>query len=177
MTPIFLCIDGKTSGPFSAEELTILWDGSDISNDALYWFEGMSTWLPVTQFRAPPNAPTILPINVILTTASQIAHREILTERQIVTAECVLGINIFKDFLAGMTDMLGGRSESLQRALRSARTDCLKELQTEAANCGGDAVIGVRLDYSEISGQSKSMLFLVASGTAVKLKTVLPPIP
>jgi len=31
-------------------------------------------------------------------------------------------------------------------------------------------VIGVKLDYSEFSGGGKSMLFLVASGTAVKLR-------
>ena len=36
-------------------------------------------------------------------------------------------------------------------------------------NRGANAVIGVDLDYSEISAQGKSMLFLVASGTAVKV--------
>ena len=34
---------------------------------------------------------------------------------------------------------------------------------------GGDAVIGVSLDYSEFSGGGKSMLFVVATGTAVVL--------
>jgi len=40
----------------------------------------------------------------------------------------------------------------------------------EAMALGAHAVVGVDLDYSEISGGGKSMLFLVASGTAVTLK-------
>jgi hypothetical protein len=40
---------------------------------------------------------------------------------------------------------------------------------------GANAVVGVALDYSEFSGQGKSMLFLVASGTAVIIKPGSPP--
>jgi len=39
-----------------------------------------------------------------------------------------------------------------------------------AAEMGADAVIGVDLDYSEISGKNGGLLMLVASGTAVKLE-------
>lgn len=175
--PIFLCIDGKISGPFSGEELAALWQEGDIAGDALYWYEGMRSWLPAAQFRAPPKSLTILPVNVVLSTLPQIAHREILTEREIVTAECVVGVNLFQDFFAGMTDLVGGRSGTMQHALRSARTQCLMEIATEASKCSADAVIGVRLEYSEISGGGKSMLFLVAYGTAVKMAPVMPPIP
>ena len=54
--------------------------------------------------------------------------------------------------------------------LRDARNTCLEELKNEALELGADGVMGVDLDYSEISGAGKSMLFLVASGTAVKFK-------
>jgi uncharacterized protein YbjQ (UPF0145 family) len=57
----------------------------------------------------------------------------------------------------------------VQNTLKDARKVALDELRSEAAYLGADAVIGVDLDYSEISGGGKSMLFLVASGTAVKL--------
>jgi len=40
----------------------------------------------------------------------------------------------------------------------------------EAYELGADGVIGIDLDYSEISGKGKGMLFLVASGIAVKFK-------
>jgi len=53
--------------------------------------------------------------------------------------------------------------------LRDARVACLDELRREAEEVGANAVIGIDLDYSEISGGGKSMLFLVATGTAVKV--------
>ena len=52
------------------------------------------------------------------------------------------------------------------------RETCLSELKVEADQLGANAVIGVDLDYSEISGGGKSMLFLVASGTAVVVEAV-----
>jgi len=106
-----------------------------------------------------------------VTTAFTVAGADIETELDIVTAECAFGMNVFRDMFAGMRDIVGGRSEATQKVLRDARKTCLAELKKEAAAVGADAVIGVDLDYSELSGSGKSMLFLVASGTAVKLKT------
>jgi uncharacterized protein YbjQ (UPF0145 family) len=108
--------------------------------------------------------------NMKVTTAFSIAGAEIETELDIVTAECAFGMNVFRDMFAGMRDIVGGRSEATQKVLRDARKTCLAELKKEAASIGADAVIGVDLDYSEFSGGGKSMLLLVASGTAVKLK-------
>jgi uncharacterized protein YbjQ (UPF0145 family) len=66
-----------------------------------------------------------------------------------------------------MSDFFGGRSGTTQNKLREARQYCLSELRAEAQSLGANAVIAVSLSYSEFSGQGKSMLFLVASGTAV----------
>jgi len=108
--------------------------------------------------------------HIKLTTAFSFANEEIETELEIITAECVFGMNIFRDFFAGMTDFFGGRSKASQKVLRDARKNCLQELRLEAVNIGADGVLAVDLDYSEISGKGKGMLFLVASGTAVKFK-------
>ena len=107
---------------------------------------------------------------ITLTTSFSISDREIEHEIEIISAECVFGMNIFQDFFAGATDFFGGRSGTTQNVLRDARTTALSELKREALMVGADAVIGVDLDYSEFSGKMKSMLFLVATGTAVKLK-------
>jgi uncharacterized protein YbjQ (UPF0145 family) len=108
---------------------------------------------------------------IVLTTASSVVGREIDHELEIITAECVYGMNIFKDFFAGLSDIFGGRSRTTQKVLRDARKTCLLELRREAMLTGADAVIGVQLAYSELSGGGKNgMLFLVASGTAVKLR-------
>ena len=105
-----------------------------------------------------------------LTTSNSFSNHEILDEIDIITAECVFGMNVFRDFFAGLTDFFGGRSKASQKVLRDARKACLEELRIEAAEIGADGVIGIDLDYSEISGKGKGMLFLVASGTAVKFK-------
>lgn len=105
---------------------------------------------------------------IILTTEA--THNLPVAQRlDIVTAEVVIGMHLFKDVASAFRDVFGGRSETMQRGLKQARKAALAELRQEAFDLGADAVVGVDLDYSEISGGGKSMLFLVASGTAVKL--------
>lgn len=108
--------------------------------------------------------------HIILTTES--AHDLHIAERlEIISAECVLGMNIFNDIGAAVRDLVGGRNQTFQTKLREARKTVLDELKREAHQLGADAVVAVDLDYSEISGGGKSMLFVVATGTAVRLAT------
>ena len=76
-------------------------------------------------------------------------------------------MNVFRDMFAGARNFFGGRSDATQKVLNDLRETCLYELKALAYAKGADAVIAIDLDYSEFSG---GMLFLVASGTAVKLK-------
>ena len=108
--------------------------------------------------------------HIKLTTTISFAHHKIAEELEDITAECVFGMNVFRDFFAGFTDFFGGRRKASQKVLRDARKAGLEELRIEAAEIGADGVGGIDLDYSEISGKGKGMLFLVASGTAVKFK-------
>ena len=105
---------------------------------------------------------------IILTTAPTLEGYQVTETLEVITAECAFGMNIIRDVFASFTDFFGGRSNSTQQVLRDARKQCLYELKKEAADLGADAVIAIDLDYSEFTGQGKSMLFLVASGTAVK---------
>ena len=106
---------------------------------------------------------------VVLTTAPHLEGYDVEKTVDVITAECVFGMNIFRDLFAGVRDVFGGRSAATQKVLRDARKTCLEELRKEAYEVGANAVIAVDLDYSEFSGQGKGMLFLVASGTAVKV--------
>ena len=107
--------------------------------------------------------------NIIVTTES--ASDLVIAERLgVVTAECVAGMHLFKDLFAGLSDVFGGRSQTMQSELRKLRQKAIEDLKREAFSVGADAVVAVDLDYSEISGGGKSMLFLVASGTAVRLQ-------
>lgn len=93
-----------------------------------------------------------------------------ITERiEIVTAECAFGMNIFKDLFAGVRDIVGGRSEAVQKTMRDSRRTALYELKKEAHAVGANAVVGVDLDYVELSAAG-SMVLLVASGTAVRIE-------
>jgi uncharacterized protein YbjQ (UPF0145 family) len=112
---------------------------------------------------------------VLLTIAPSLEGYSIKKTIQIVTAECAFGMNIFRDMFANYRDFFGGRSAATQRVLRDARNVCLNELKKEAHIGGANAVIAVDLDYSEFSGGGKSMLFLVASGTAVWVEKVSEP--
>lgn len=111
-----------------------------------------------------------LAANLIVTTEMAMPEYKVTQRIEVITAECVFGMNMFKDFFAGITDFLGGRSKSSQKVLRDARRTALTELRREALIVGANAVIGVDLDYSEISGDGKSMLFVVVSGTAVTVE-------
>tara|TARA_B110000503_G_C6876296_1_gene300782 strand:+ start:88 stop:567 length:480 start_codon:yes stop_codon:yes gene_type:complete len=117
------------------------------------------------------NTQNRMEIEIIpLTTTLDFPEHEIERTLEIITAECVFGMNLFRDMFAGIRDIFGGRSRAAQKALKDSRLTCLYELKKEAYEIGADGVIGVDLDYSEFSGGGKSMLFLVASGTAVKFK-------
>ncbi len=86
----------------------------------------------------------------------------------IVSGEAILGANIFKDFFAGIRDIVGGRSAAYEEELRKAKQIALEEMELQARDLGANAVIGVDLDYETIQvGQGGGMLMVSASGTAV----------
>lgn len=106
---------------------------------------------------------------ILLTTET--AHNLNVVERiEIVTAEVAYGMNLFKDLFAGVRDIVGGRSRAVQQTMRDARRTAMYELKKEAYEVGANAVIGVDLDYVELSGAG-SMVMLVASGTAVRIES------
>ncbi|MEM6680330.1 MAG: heavy metal-binding domain-containing protein [Pseudomonadota bacterium] len=101
---------------------------------------------------------------MIITTTNGIEGHRITAYRGIVVGEAIMGANIFRDFFAQITDVVGGRSGAYESKLQDARETALRELQERATAAGGNAVVGVDLDY-EIIGES--MLMVSASGTAV----------
>jgi len=104
---------------------------------------------------------------MILSTTNTIETHSIKEYRGIVTGETIIGANIFKDFFAGIRDIVGGRSGSYERVLREAKDTALAEMKQEAQHLGADAIIGIDLDYETV-GPNGGMLMVTASGTAVK---------
>ena len=103
---------------------------------------------------------------MIVTTTPTIEGKTIKDYRGIVTGEAILGANIFKDLFAGIRDIVGGRSATYERELRTARETAMQELIQTAVEHGANAVVGIDLDY-EVLGQNNGMLMVSISGTAV----------
>ncbi|OFH98056.1 hypothetical protein CLOACE_22680 [Clostridium acetireducens DSM 10703] len=104
---------------------------------------------------------------MILTTTNFVEGRKIMEYRGIVSGEVITGINFVKDFMAGLRDIVGGRSGSYERELINAREEAMAEMESRAASIGANAVVGIDIDY-EVLGQT--MLMVTVSGTAVVLE-------
>lgn len=107
---------------------------------------------------------------MIVTTTHSVEGRPVREYLGLVTGETILGANIFRDFMAGIRDIVGGRSAMYEQSLREAKDNAIAEMVQAARALGADAVLAVDLDYESISmGQGGGMLMVTASGTAVKL--------
>lgn len=104
---------------------------------------------------------------MIVTTTPNVEGRKITTYHGIVVGEAIMGANIIRDFMAQITDVIGGRSGAYEAKLQDARDIATKELTERARQVGGNAVVGVDLDYEVVGG---SMLMVSISGTAVTLE-------
>ena len=103
---------------------------------------------------------------MIVTTTPSIEGQKITAYHGVVVGEAILGANIFRDVFAGITDIIGGRSGAYEESLGGARATALSEMEDRAKAAGGNAVVGVDLDYEVIN----NMLMVSASGTAVTVE-------
>ena len=104
---------------------------------------------------------------MLLTTTNTIEGKQIVQYYGIVTGETIIGANLFKDFFAGIRDIVGGRAGSYESVLREAKDTALQELRERAMQLGANAVIGIHVDYETV-GANGSMLMVTAAGTAVR---------
>lgn len=126
-----------------------------------------SCWKCAGRALPPGEALEQEPVSLPLSTTPTIPGRDCAETRGIVCGEAIMGANIFRDLVAGITDIIGGRSGVYENKLREARHVALHEMALEARALGADAVVGIDLDYETIG---ESMLMVTASGTAVRLK-------
>ncbi|MFS1512462.1 YbjQ family protein [Chengkuizengella sp. SCS-71B] len=104
---------------------------------------------------------------MIVTTTNTLQNKEVESYLGIVVGETIMGANIVRDFLAGITDIVGGRSGTYENKLSEGREIALEEMKQKASRLGANAVIGVDLDFETLRD---GMMMVVASGTAVKIK-------
>lgn len=105
---------------------------------------------------------------MITTTTHSIDGHPVQHYLGIVSSESIIGANIFKDLLAGLRDIAGGRSGTYEKVIEEARTNAMNELIQKAQSIGANAIIGIDLDFKTI-GTASSMLMVMATGTAVRI--------
>lgn len=103
---------------------------------------------------------------MIVTTTNAIDGKRIVEYKGIVFGEVVSGVNVLRDFTAGVRNFFGGRSAGYEEELQNAREEAIREMEERAAGRGTNAVIGVDVDY-EVLGSDNGMLMVTVSGTAV----------
>lgn len=103
---------------------------------------------------------------MLMTTTPTIEGHPVKEYKGIVTGETIIGANVFKDFMAGLTDFFGGRSSQYEKVLIEGKNTSLGEMAERARALGANAIVGIDVDYETI-GQGNSMLMVATSGTAV----------
>lgn len=106
---------------------------------------------------------------ILMTSTPNVEGARITRYIGIVTGEAIMGANIFKDFFAGIRDVIGGRSAAYEEELRKAKDIAMAEMAQQAMAMGANAIVGIDLDYETV-GQSGSMLMVSVSGTAVVIE-------
>jgi uncharacterized protein YbjQ (UPF0145 family) len=103
---------------------------------------------------------------MIVTNTPSVDGKSISQYLGIVVGETIVATSIFRDVMAGLRDLVGGRSGAYEEKMREAREVALKEMVEEAEKLGANAVVGVDIDYETIGN---NMLMVSASGTAVRM--------
>jgi len=106
---------------------------------------------------------------MLQSTTPSIEGKAISDYHGVVTGEAILGANIFKDFFAGIRDIVGGRSAAYERELNKAREIAFDEMADKARELRANAIVGIDIDYETV-GERGGMLMVSVSGTAVTLK-------
>ncbi|PKL12983.1 MAG: hypothetical protein CVV52_07915 [Spirochaetae bacterium HGW-Spirochaetae-8] len=110
---------------------------------------------------------------MIFTTTGSIEGYQISEYLGLVSQSIVIGTNIFSDWLASIADIVGGQSKTYQKQLDHLYEIVIEDLKKKAILIGARAIVGLKVDFDELSGGNKSMFMMNAIGTAVKIKRIL----
>lgn len=106
---------------------------------------------------------------VLVTNTPSLCTHEILEYVGPVFGETVYGANFLSDIASGVTDFLGGRSESYENILTRGRTAAIHEMQLRAEKLNCNVIVSLQVQYEPIGD---SMFLICVSGTAVRARIV-----
>jgi uncharacterized protein YbjQ (UPF0145 family) len=106
--------------------------------------------------------------SIILTTEMSI--QEDIIRIELISSECIYGINIVKDFFSGIRDIVGGNIKSLEKSLKDAKNKVMLDFKEQAFALGGDAVIAIKIEHTYNNASGGNIMSIFATGTVIKFK-------
>jgi uncharacterized protein YbjQ (UPF0145 family) len=107
---------------------------------------------------------------VKLTTTNNIDGYKVKKYINIESIEVVIGTGVFSEFTTSFQDFFGARSTGFEKKLADAKKAAMDLLKIAAVQKGGNAVIGIDLDYTEFSS---NRIGIILNGTIVEIMPVL----
>ena len=102
-----------------------------------------------------------------MVTTETISGYEIQEYLGYISETVTFGINGVVEFFQ-IADTFGGESSIYKNTFDEAKDILNKRLETRAKEMGGNAVIGLRINYNEIIGKGRSSILVSGTGTVVK---------
>ena len=102
--------------------------------------------------------------SVVVTTTPSLDGYIIQKYLGIESVEFVIGTGPISELVSGVQDFFGARSSPFEEKLRAAKETAFETLKIRAVEKGGNAVVGVDLDYIDFSG---NRIGLIVNGTVV----------
>ena len=105
--------------------------------------------------------------NMVFSNTETIPGMSITQSLGVVTGSTVRAKNVFKDFGAGLKNMVGGELKAYTELLQESRNEALQRMMLDAQARGANAIVNVRFATSSVSGGAAE---LFAYGTAVTVQ-------
>jgi len=107
---------------------------------------------------------------ILLCTTDHLDGYRIETYYGLVSAHVTSGVNALRGWLVAFRDIVGGKSGSYEKELARLEERAIEQLSEKALAIGANSILGIRWDYSYIGGDRRSLLMLVATGTACRVQ-------
>jgi uncharacterized protein YbjQ (UPF0145 family) len=113
-------------------------------------------------------------MNMLISTANDLPGYQITEVLGEVFGLTVRARNIGSQFGAGLKSLVGGELKGMTQNLANSRNEVINRMVAEAESKGGNAIVAMRFDTSEMGG---TWTEICAYGTAVKAQALAPPPP
>lgn len=107
---------------------------------------------------------------MILSSTNTLDGKEITEYLGIISGESLIGSNVYKDLFSGVRDVVGGRTSAYEEEIQKARELAINSMKETAGELGANAIIGLKISYSNLGGTMGNTILVTCYGTAISYK-------